>query len=107
MYEKFYEQPELKKTREALDCAANSQSVERMVQDPSPELTDYLNFFELLAILHNARQMSKSNLEAMFGYYLDCIQRQASVMSYIRNSTENGFEQLDKYLRTRVPLRKQ
>lgn len=46
MYEKFYEEPELKKTREALDCAANSQSVERLVQDPSPELTDYLNFFE-------------------------------------------------------------
>ena len=51
--------------------------------------------------------MSKSNLEAMFGYYLDYIQKQASLVSYIRNSTENGFERLDKYLRTRIPLRKQ
>ena len=107
MYEKFYEQAELKKTREALDCKANSQSVEKLVLDESPELTDYLNFFELLAILHNAKQMSRSNLEAMFGYYLDCIQRQASLMSYIRNSSENGFEQLEKYLQNRVAQRKQ
>jgi len=106
MYEKFYEQPDLKKTREALDCESNAESVKELVEGQSPTLTDYLNFFELLAILHNAKQMSRSNLEAMFGYYLDCIQKQASLMSYVRNSRENGFEQLDKYLRSRAAQRK-
>ena len=106
MYEKFYEQPDLKKTREALDCEANAESVRTLVQDESSQLTDYLNFFELLAILHNSKQMRVSAIEAMFGYYLDCIQRQASLSSYIRNSSESGFEQLDGYLRNRTLQRK-
>lgn len=105
MYEKFYEQPELKKTREALDCEANADSISELVADESSRLTDYLNFFELLAILHRSKQMSGSSLEAMFGYYLDCIQRQPSLMSYIRNSAESGFEQLAAYLRKRQSQR--
>lgn len=101
MYEKFYEQPELKKTREALDCEANDESVQSLVADQSPRLTDYLNFFELLAILQKSKQMSASSIESMFGYYLDCIQKQPSLMSYIRNSAESGFEQLAAYMQAR------
>lgn len=101
MYEKFYEQPDLKKTREALDCEANAESVKALVDDESSRLTDYLNFFELLAILHSAKQMNVSEIEAMFGYYLDCIQRQSALMSYLRNSSESGFEQLAAYLQNR------
>src|SRR6185437_1770382 len=89
MYEKFYEEQELKKTREALDCPANSETVNALVEDQSSKLTDYLNFFELLVILKHSGQMRASEIEAMFGYYLDCIQKQTSLMSYIRNSSEN------------------
>src|SRR5690349_14952238 len=80
MYEKFYEQADLKRTGEALDCEANDENVQSLVADKSSRLTDYLNFFELLAILHKSKQVSASAIEAMFGYYLDCIQRQASLM---------------------------
>jgi len=45
--------------------------------------------------------MSASAIEAMFGYYLDCIQKQPSLMSYIRNSAESGFEQLAAYMQKR------
>lgn len=106
MYEKFYEEKDLKTTREILDCEPNAESVRVFVEDESSRLTDYLNFFELLAILHASRQMSSSEIEAVFGYYLDCIQKQASLMSYIRNRSENGFEQLDGYLRNRTAQRK-
>jgi hypothetical protein len=58
-----------------LDCEPNADSVEGLVEDQSSKLTDYLNFFELLAILHKSKQMSASAIEDMFGYYLDCIQR--------------------------------
>jgi len=51
MYEKFYEEPKLKKIRQILDCEANSETVAELVRDESWRLTDYLNFFELLAIL--------------------------------------------------------
>jgi hypothetical protein len=101
MYEKFYEQDELKKTREALDCEPNADSVEGLVEDQSSKLTDYLNFFELLAILHKSKQMSASAIEDMFGYYLDCIQRHGPLMSYVTNSSQSGFEQLARYLRIR------
>ena len=69
MYEKFYEQPDLKRTREALDCEANAESIQALVADESSRLTDYLNFFELLAILQKSKQMSTASIEAMFGYY--------------------------------------
>lgn len=101
MYEKFYEQADLKRTREALDCEANDENVQSLVADQSSRLTDYLNFFELLAILHKSKQMSASSMEAMFGYYLDCMQKQPSLMSYIRNSAESGFEQLAAYMQGR------
>lgn len=97
MYEKFYEQAELKKAREALDCETNAESVKALVEDQSSKLTDYLNFFELLAILNKSKQMSRSAIEDMFGYYLDCIQKHTTLMAYIRNSSESGFEQLAKY----------
>lgn len=101
MYEKFYEQADLKKTREALDCETNAASVKDLVEDESSRLTDYLNFFELLAVLHKSKQVSSSEIEDMFGYYLDCMQRQTALMSYLRNSSESGFEQLSDYLQNR------
>lgn len=101
MYEKFYEEPDLKKMREALDCEANAESVRTLVEDESPRLTDYLNFFELLAVLHKSNQITDAAIEDMFGYYLDCIQKQTMLMSYLRNTAESGFEQLARYLSIR------
>jgi len=101
MYEKFYEAEELKKIRETLDCPTDSEIVSGLVEDQSSKLTDYLNFFELLAILKNSRQMQGCEIEAMFGYYLDCIQKQPRLMSYLRNSSESGFERLANYLKNR------
>jgi hypothetical protein len=101
MYEKFYEEEELKRIREALDCPTDSETISALVEDQSSKLTDYLNFFELLAILKNSKQMKGPEIEAMFGYYLNCIQNQPKLMAYIRNSSENGFEGLAAYLKNR------
>ena len=99
MYEKFFEQHDLKKVRDALDCPPNSTSAAILVEAESTELTDYLNFFELLAILRESKQMSATAIEDMFGYYLDCIQRQPALVSYVADD-KNGFEKLRKYLQT-------
>lgn len=84
MYEKFFEQRDLKAVRDALDCPPNSSNAAALVEGEPAELTDYLNFFELLAILWESKQMGTAAIEDMFGYYLDCIQRQHVLVSYRR-----------------------
>lgn len=101
MYEKFFEQENLKAVRDDLDCAPNSASATTLVEAESTKLTDYLNFFELLAILQESKQMKTAAIEDMFGYYLDCIQRQRVLVSYVTDR-KNGFEKLSKYLATRA-----
>lgn len=100
MYEKFFEQHELKAVRDMLDCPPDSASATTLIEGQSAELTDYLNFFELLAILRESKQMGSVAIEDMFGYYLDCIQRQRVLVSYVTDD-KNGFEKLNKYLQTR------
>ena len=47
LYEKFYERPDLKGVREALDCeGGESPSVDKLVIEEPAEFTDYLNFFD-------------------------------------------------------------
>lgn len=104
MYEKFFEQRDLKAVRDALDCPPDSSSAATLIEGQPAELTDYLNFFELLAILRESKQMSGGAIEDMFGYYLDCIQRQRVLVSYVGDD-QNGFEKLNKYLQTRKTTR--
>jgi len=49
LYARFYERAELKAMRDTLDCAAGDSAVASLVTEEKGELTDYLNFFELVA----------------------------------------------------------
>ena len=52
LYTKFYEAPDLKFTREVLDCnPPNSPEVKKLVEEQDARFTDYLNFFEFMAYL--------------------------------------------------------
>ena len=42
-----------------------------------------------------------SEIEALFGYYLDCLNRHDRVKQYVSNP-ENGFEGLAKLLTSRI-----
>jgi L-amino acid N-acyltransferase YncA len=90
LYDKFYERDLLKPIRATLDCSANEgDSVDTMVQGETAEFTDYLNFFEFVAYLRASGQLSKGDVEAMFGYYIECLRRHASVRKYV---AANGYE---------------
>src|ERR1700760_4985215 len=66
LYDKFYERDLLKRIREALDCSAHeATSVDELVQNEGSEFTDYLNFFEFVAYLTEAGQLSKRDVDAM------------------------------------------
>ena len=60
LYEKFYEKNELKKVRDILDCdSSESPVVEELVRSESKEFTDYLNFFEFIAVLSKSKQLAE------------------------------------------------
>ena len=56
LYEKFYERSELKEVREILDCkGGRSEAIDKVVSEEPPAFSDYLNFFEFVAVLRKSR----------------------------------------------------
>ena len=103
LYEKFYERPDLKEIREILDCEENdSADITKLVREEPSNFSDYLNFFEFVAVLQNSRQLRKAEIEDLFGYYLGCLENCPAVRNYI---ARKGYEQLDKLLRDRAKRR--
>jgi hypothetical protein len=101
LYEKFYEATTLKQMRDRLDCSSDLDSVNEIVIREEPSFTDYLNFFEFIAFLRKSQQLKDSEIEALFGYYLDCLIRHDRVKQYISNP-ENGYEGLANLLKSRT-----
>lgn len=62
--------------------------------------TDYLNFFEFIAFLKTSRQLKDSEIDALFGYYLDCLNRHDRVKQI--SNPENGYEGLANLLKSRI-----
>lgn len=108
-YDKFYETEKYKRVRELLD-SQNSDDIREMVEHEDPDFTDYLNFFEHVAIFAGSKQLRTDDVEASFCYYLDCLKSHEKVRDYI-NNPEKGFEKLKAYFEARddhgvlVPLR--
>ena len=101
LYEKFYEATTLKQMRDKLDRLNDLDSVNEIVIREDPAFTDYLNFFEFIAFLKALKQLKESEIEAIFGYYLDCLNRHDRVKHYI-SSAENGYEGLANLLTSRI-----
>ncbi len=97
LYARFFERTELKAMRDKLDCPPGDAGVRQLVAEESAALTDYLNFFEFVAYLESSKQLSETDVEALFGYYLECLKRHSEVAGYIRNH-DKGFEYLRKEL---------
>ena len=87
--------------RDKLDCLTDADSVNEIVLREESNFTDYLNFFEFIAFLTISKQLRSSEIEALFGYYLDCLNRHDRVKQYISNP-ENGYEGLAKLLGSRT-----
>ena len=100
LYEKFYEGTNLKQVRDKLDCLMDSDHVNEIVIREEANFTDYLNFFEFIAFLNASKQLKNSEIEVLFGYYLDCLNRHDRIKQYIANP-ENGYEGLAQLLGSR------
>ncbi len=97
LYESFYQKDNLKSIRDKLDSTADSDEVKQLVDEEGSQFTDYLNFFEFIAFLRTTKQLGDSEVEDLFGYYLNCLNRHADVREYILN-LENGYEGLANLL---------
>jgi uncharacterized membrane protein YwzB len=97
LYSRFYEKAELKDIRERLDCEpgdeAGDAAVADLVAEEPAELTDYLNFFEFVAYLQSSKQLSETDVQALFSYYLECLRKHKTVAAYIEDP-KKGFEHL-------------
>jgi hypothetical protein len=101
LYEKFYEKEDLKIIRNELDCSEpDPEVVRRLVKDEGSNLTDYLNFFEFIAFLQKSKQLNSGQVEDLFGFYLDCLERHTVVKGYILKLA-NGYEGLASLLSSR------
>jgi hypothetical protein len=97
LYESFYQKDNLKDIRDKLDCAADSDEVKQLVAQEDFQFTDYLNFFEFIAFLKATKQLGDSEVEDLFGYYLNCLNRHTDVRKYILD-LKNGYEGLAKLI---------
>lgn len=103
LYAKFYEEEStLKDIRDQLDSAVPDAIVDGLVKSEPSAFTDYLNFFELMAYLEKSKQLEREDIEALFGYYLDCLSKHRTVVKYIQDKGK-GYESLRDLLTRRTP----
>jgi hypothetical protein len=96
LYEKFYEREELKSVRNELD-SADEQRIAKLVAQEAPSFTDYLNFFEFVAYLEESGQVKKTDVDGIFGYYLQNLKSSHHIIQYIKNPSK-GFEKLRRII---------
>jgi len=98
LYTKFYEAPDLKFTREVLDCnPPDAPEVKKLVEEQDARFTDYLNFFEFMAYLKACGQLSHKDVAALFDYYLRILAKHSDVRKYVLDD-RNGYGYLKRLL---------
>jgi len=96
LYDKFYEQIDLKATRDELD-SPDSARIAEIVEEEASSFTDYLNFFEFLAYLRQSGQIELDEIRGLFDYYLHSLKGNPNIMKYLADPSK-GFENLRKLL---------
>jgi hypothetical protein len=97
LYEKFYEQPQYKKIRQAIDY--ETEDLQKIVfgienggeTELLESFNDFLNFFEFIAVLWKLEQISLDEIRMIFEYY---IRRMGDFDFILKYLEEEGFENL-------------
>jgi hypothetical protein len=95
LFEKFFENSTYKEVRTWLDydllherLTASDATVQRANEE---KFTDFLNFFEFIAVLHARKHLSISQVTDMFDYYLNKVKTDPDCREWIG---KYGFEKL-------------
>jgi len=106
LHKSFFVDETYKKVRSVLDDDSEGAEItlSKFIKEEPPEFTDFLNFFELVAYMGSEKTLSKKDVEALLGYYLQTLSDKPLLRKYIQDK-KNGFEHLDMLLTTRQPSR--
>lgn len=112
LYESFYCDERYKKVRQLIDFDDLSELLPLLQQgdnesrnltseqrDTMDRFTDYLNFFEWIAILEERRQLAFNDLDDMFNYYISRMvvvdkRHSEQITNYIRDNGYGKFHAL-------------
>ncbi len=97
-YEEICEADRYKDIRNTLDEETETDEIRKLATNEPSAFTDYLNFFELVAILAKNKQLSRGGVLDFFDYYLRCLSRHPSVKKYI-DTPAKGFQHLSEFLK--------
>ena len=102
LYEKFYEKDTYKEIRLIIDYETPTYDdlIEAIKADTKPELqeklVDYLNFFEFIATLNKTRQLNIEEINLVFGYYIQIIDKNIVITDFVK---KHGFQNLTDLIR--------
>lgn len=102
LFEKFYEDGSFSEVRKELEYGSLKGYLKYddkgMASDTKKEesFVNYLNFFELIAILQKGKHLNKVEIKDMFEYYLRRIKEDNEQKNYVERY---GFENLHKMLK--------
>lgn len=101
LFEKFYEDGSFNKVKLELEYAPLQSYLKydekgmATSKENEEAFVNYLNFFELIAILQKGKHLRKSEVKDMFDYYLKSIKKDDEQMKYVSGY---GFENLKALL---------
>ena len=102
LHKAFFVDSTYKTMRNLLDdtSEAAQERLLRNIEDEAYELTDFLNFFELIAYFQCCGTLLGSDVDALLSYYLDLLKSHRKLFAYIGKS-QTSFEYLNGVLRDR------
>jgi hypothetical protein len=100
LHQAFFVDDTYKPFRTLLDDQSDAAIAERRneVAQESPALTDFLNFFEMIAYLEQCKTLQAKDFEALLGYYLHLLKADPIVSGYVADK-HNSFEHLSRRLK--------
>jgi hypothetical protein len=106
LYQKFYEQKNLKAMRVRIDRGDTKFIAEDRDVYLSDELDEFLNFFELIAYLQKRGSLRRDEVLVMFEYPLRTIAKDGAVLGYLSQygyDNLRGFLEKLRYVDPRIP----
>ncbi len=99
LFEKFYEGPNYKDVRRWIDFDRLEEELLVDIDGVKEEkFSDFLNFFEFIAVLEKEKQLGYEEIKSLFAYYFRLIDQNEFCKNYIyKNRYKNLYKFLRKY----------
>ena len=103
LHKSFFVDETYKPLRTLMDDSDSlaQQKLQSEIAKESPEFTDFLNFFELIAYFRSSKTLRHRDVQALLGYYLDLMKNDLAISAYIGKKSTT-FEHLNALLKLKT-----